>query len=164
MAKTVYIETTIAGAFFDERDDVVSRFQRHQTRLWWEVYRPRYKMYTSEAVLAELERGDFPGRDDALRLLEGIPVLPVGEEIRGVARSYVEHLVMPKGQMGDSFHLAFACVHEMDFLLTWNCRHLANPRKVGHIAEINRRLGLLTPIILTPQMLVEEDSNELEAD
>ncbi|MCH7925442.1 MAG: hypothetical protein IIC51_07910 [Planctomycetes bacterium] len=87
-------------------------------------------------------------------------MLPVGEEIAGVARTYVEHLVMPKGQMGDSFHLAFACVHAMDYLLTWNCRHLANPRKVAHIAEINRRLGLLTPIILTPQMLVEEDSSE----
>lgn len=160
MAKSVNVETTIPGAYFDERDDVVSRFQRHQTRLWWAVYRTRYDLYTSEAVIAELRQGNFPGKDEALSLLDEVPVLPVGDEIAGVARAYVEHLVMPKGQMGDSFHLAFACVYAMDYLLTWNCRHLANPRKVTHIAEINRRLGLLTPTILTPQMLVEEDSSE----
>ncbi|MCK4342192.1 MAG: type II toxin-antitoxin system VapC family toxin [Phycisphaerae bacterium] len=157
MAGSVYIETTIPGAYFDERDDVVSRFQRHQTQLWWRVYRQQYELYTSEAVLAELRQGSFPRQDAAVRLLEGVPVLPVDEEIGGVARAYVEHLVMPRGHMGDSFHLAFACIHAMDYLLTWNCRHLANPRKVAHIAEINRRLGLLTPTILTPQMLVEED-------
>ena len=160
MARTVYVETTIPGAYFDERDDVVSQFQRHQTRSWWAACRSRYELYTSEAVLAELGQGGFPSREEALALLESLPILPVGEEIRGVARAYVEHLVMPKGQMGDSFHLAFACVHAMDYLLTWNCRHLANPRKVAHITEINRRLGLLTPIILTPQMLVEEDTGE----
>lgn len=162
MPKTVYVETTIPGAYIDERDDVVTRFQRHQTRLWWAVYRPKYDLYTSEAVLAELRQGDFPGKDDALSLLGGVPVLPVGEEIAGVARAYVEHLVMPKGHMGDSFHLAFACVYAVDYLLTWNCRHLANPKKTAHIAEINRRLGLLTPTILTPQMLVEEGSSELQ--
>lgn len=157
MASTVYIETTIPGAYFDERDDVVSRFQRHQTRLWWKEYRPQYALYTSEAVLAELRQADFPGQTDALSLVGGLPVLPVGNEITGVARAYIEHLVMPKGEMGDSFHLAFACVYALDYLLTWTCRHLANPKKVTHIAEINRRLGLLTPTILTPQMLVEEE-------
>ncbi len=160
MARSVCIETTIPGAYFDDRDDVVSQFQRHQTRLWWAMYRPEYELYTSEAVLAELRQGSFPQQDEALGLLDGVPVLPVAQEIGGVARAYVEHMVMPKGQMGDSFHLAFACVYAMDYLPTWNCRHLANPRKVAHVAEINRRLGLLTPIILTPQMLVEEDTSE----
>jgi len=142
MAGSVYIETTIPGAYFDERDDVVSRFQRHQTRLWWKEYRARYELYTSEAVLAELRQADFPGQADALSLVGDMPVLPVGDEISGVARAYVEHLVMPKGEMGESCHLAFACVYALDYLLTSNCRHLANPKKVKHIAEINRRLGL----------------------
>lgn len=164
MPKSVYIETTIPSAYSDVRDDVVSRFQRHQTRFWWATYRLRYDVYTSEAVLAELRQGTFSGRDEALALLDDVPVLPVGDDIVGAARAYVEHLVMPKGHMGDSFHLAFACVHTMDYLLTWNCRHLANPRKVEHITEINRRLGLLTPTILTPQLLVEEDAHEYPGD
>lgn len=158
MSASVYIETTIPSAYFDERDDVVSRFQRHQTRIWWASHGTRYDLYTSEAVLAELRQAQFPGQEESLALVAEVPVLPVDDEIVGVARAYVEHLVMPKGQMGDSFHLAFACIHAMDYLLTWNCSHLANPRKATHIAEINRRLGLLTPTILTPQMLVEEES------
>jgi len=156
---SVYIETTIPSASLDERSDVVSSYQRHQTRLWWKEQGPRYELYTSEAVLAELRRESFPGQADALRLLDGLPVLPMTDEVVGVAQAYVDHLVMPRGHLGDSFHLAFASVYEMDYLLTWNCRHLANPRKVSHIAEINRRLGLLTPIILTPQMLVDGEGD-----
>lgn len=156
---SVYIETTIPSAYVDERSDVVSSFQRHQTRQWWKEQGPRYELHTSEAVLAELGRQSFPGRAEAIRLMDGLPVLPVTEEVVGVARAYVDHLVMPRGDVGDSFHLAFASVYELDYLLTWNCRHLANPRKVRHIAEINRRLGLLTPIILTPQMLVDGEGD-----
>jgi predicted nucleic acid-binding protein len=161
MAKSVYIETTIPGAYYDERDDVVSRFQRYETRQWWSTQRQRFDLVTSEAVLAELRQTSFPTQEEALRLLDGITVLPVSDEIVGVARAYVEHLVMPKGHMGDSFHLALACVYEADYLLTWNCRHLANPSKVAHIMEINRRLGLLTPMILTPQVLIAEVTDEL---
>lgn len=160
MPGSVYVETTIPGAYYEEREDVISRFQRHQTRLWWSTYRPRHELYTSEAVLAELRQEAFPGQEDAIRLLDGVPILPITDEVAGVARVYVEHLVMPKGHMGDSFHLAFASVHAVDYLMTWNCQHLANPRKVAHIAEINRRLGLMTPIILTPQMLVDEVNDE----
>jgi predicted nucleic acid-binding protein len=162
MSKSVYIETTIPSAYYDEREDVVSRFHRHQTQLWWKAHRMPYDLYTSEAVLAELHRGEFAGRDEAVRLLEGIPVLTLTEDIRGVARVYRDHLVMPGGDMGDSFHLAFACVNELDYLLTWNCRHLANPSKIAHITTINRRLGLLTPTLLTPEMLVEEVTDEPE--
>jgi len=160
MPRTVYLETTIPGAYHDERDDVVSRFQRYQTRLWWTTHRANYELYTSEAVLAELRQGSFPAQEESIRLLDGVPVLPVADEIRGVAQAYLDHRVMPRGHMGDSFHLAFACVYGLDYLLTWNCRHLANPSKVAHIMAINRRLGLLTPAILTPQMLVEEAADE----
>jgi hypothetical protein len=67
-------------------------------------------------------------------------------------RSIEEHLV-PDDVRGDALHLAVASVHEFDFLLTWNIRHLANPNKVNHLAAINRRLGLLNPVIVTPEML-----------
>ncbi len=141
---------------------MVSRFQRHQTRLWWSTHRARYELYTSEAVLAELLQGDFPAREESVRLLDGTPVLPVGDEIRGVVQAYLDHRVMPRGHMGDAFQLAFACVYGLDYLLTWNCRHLANPSKAAHIMTINRRLGLLTPTMLTPQLLVEEATDEHE--
>lgn len=64
---------------------------------------------------------------------------------------------MPADLAGDAAHLAIACVHEMDFLRTWNIRHLANPNRTDHLIVINRRLGLLTPAIVTPEMLWLED-------
>ena len=153
MAKSVYIETTIPGAYFEEREDVVSRFQRYATRRWWDELRQEHQLYTSEAVIAELQQPRFPFSTQAVELLVGVNRLPLTEEIRGVVKIYLVHQLMPKGDAGDAFHLAFASVHELDYMLTWNCRHLANPRKVTYITAINRRIGLLTPTILTPQIL-----------
>ena len=70
---------------------------------------------------------------------------------------YVDELLVPGDVGGDAIHLAIACANEMDFLLTWNIRHLANPNKVDHLTVINRRLGLLSPQIVTPEALWMED-------
>jgi hypothetical protein len=71
---------------------------------------------------------------------------------------YQEHLLMPMGTTGDALHLATASFHEIDYLLTWNCKHLANTNKIRHIRVINMRLGLWTPTLLTPEMLRGEDN------
>ncbi len=81
--------------------------------------------------------------------------------VEGASAIYQRSLLMPKGDMGDAMHLAVACVYELNYLLTWDCRHLANTYKEAHIHAINRRLGLLTPVLLTPQMLIgKETPNE----
>lgn len=82
----------------------------------------------------------------------------VSEEVVSVARRYVQERLVPVDLAGDALHLAAACVYEFDFLLTWNIRHLANPNKSTHLTVINRRLGLLTPQVVTPETLwLEED-------
>lgn len=63
---------------------------------------------------------------------------------------------MPTEAAGDAYHLAMASLHRMDFLLTWNCRHLANANKQRHLALLNGRLGLPMPIITTPLTLIPE--------
>ena len=86
-----------------------------------------------------------------------LPRLLIDEEVIAVAERYVLEKLMPLPAGGDALHLAAACVHECDFLLTWNIRHLANPNKLKHLTIINRRMGLLTPQIATPEMLWLED-------
>jgi len=81
----------------------------------------------------------------------------VDAEVIAVAARYVRERLVPSSLAGDAAHWAIACVHEVDFLLTWNIRHLANPNKFSHLTVINRRLGLLTPQIVTPDMLWLED-------
>lgn len=153
MASTVYIETTIPSAYVTRRTDVGSIYRREKTRGWWQEQLDLYEAWISDNVLAELQQGDWPGRAEALELIEPLPRLDIDEEVLSVARRYVHDHLVPMDVGGDALHLAVACVHEVDFLLTWNIRHLANPNKFNHLVVINRRLGLLTPQIVTPEML-----------
>lgn len=84
-------------------------------------------------------------------------VLREPEGLADVVEYYLEHRLVPAGEGGDAYHLAMACLTNMDFLLTWNCRHLANANKVQHLTVVNARLGLRVPIITTPLSLVPEE-------
>ena len=157
MAQRVYLETTIPSAYASTRTDPSSIHRRELTRAWWVDQRPRYDVWISEAVVLELEQGDWPGKNSALELVEPVRHVPITEEVANVARRYVREQLVPGDLQGDALHLATACVHEFDFLLTWNIRHLANPNKLAHLTVINRRLGLLTPQVVTPEMLWQQD-------
>lgn len=158
MAGTVYIETTIPSAYVTTRTDPGSVHRRQETRQWWSRQLALYDTWVSEFVLLELEQGTWPGQPEAVALVESLRRLRIDEEVMAVATRYVEERLVPAALPGDATHLAAACVHEMDFLLTWNIRHLANPNKINHLTVINRRLGLLTPQIVTPEMLWLEET------
>src|SRR5205823_8548324 len=103
-----------------------------------------------------LEIGEFPQKNDALKLIEAIPLLAVDEAIADIVDAYIKHHVMPADPAGDALHLALASHHRCDFLLTWNCRHLANANKFAHIRRINGILGLFVPSLVTPLELLGE--------
>lgn len=157
MSKSIYIETTIPSAHASGRSDPGSIYRRRITRAWWAQRARAYELVTSEATLEELASGDYPSKEEALKLLEGVPVLEITSEAIAIAELYIRHHVMPAPRSGDPLHLALASLHEVDYILTWNIQHLANPNKVDHITAINRRLGLLTPTIVTPEALWSED-------
>ena len=157
MAKTVYLETSVFGAYVSTRDDPGSVYRRVTTRSWWSRQRASYEVCTSAAVLTELQASQYPGQDEAIGLAGGLPQVDITDEVLAVAELYVRHKLMPKPASGDALHLALASVNEMDYLLTWNIRHLANPNKIDHMTVINSRLGLLGPAILTPENLWLEE-------
>jgi predicted nucleic acid-binding protein len=159
MKPSVYIETSVISALVDERSDPASKSQRLLTQRWWDRESPGFELFYGAAVLVELERSPFPGQKKALAVLEKMEFLPFTDEINGVASVYQKHLLMPQGTYGDAVHLATACIYKMDYLLTWNCRHLANTNKIQHIQTINLRLGLVSPVLLTPEMLVASEEN-----
>jgi hypothetical protein len=82
--------------------------------------------------------------------------LPIEEAITDIVQAYIQHQVMPADPVGDALHLALASYHKCDFLLTWNCRHLANANKFGHIRRVNTLLGLYVPALVTPLELLGE--------
>jgi PIN domain len=157
----VYIETTIPSFYHEVRTspDIVAR--RDWTRRWWDEERDRYRLVTSEAVLDELEGGIREHAEARLGLVAAIPLLPIETGIAEIVAAYIRHQLMPADPGGDALHLALTSYHKCDFLLTWNCLHLANANKFGHIRRVNTMLGLFTPTIVTPlELLGGIDVNE----
>ena len=83
-------------------------------------------------------------------------ILPYTDEITEIVEAYFAHKLMPLAAQGDADHLALACFYNCDWLVTWNCKHLANANKFGHIHRVNGLLGLRTPALVTPQQLLEQ--------
>ncbi len=158
MKPSVYIETTIPSFYYEVRTEPDMVARREWTQEWWNDHLADYDVYTSEAVIEELESGLFPGKEDALKLMGNLPLLDIDEPIADTVAAYISHHVMPSDPAGDALHLSIASYHKCDFLLTWNCHHLANANKFGHIRRINTLLGLFIPAIVTPLELLGETS------
>ncbi len=158
---SVYIETTIPSYYHESRRTRQTVVWRDVTRNWWDRYRSGHQLYTSRAVLAELSRAPAAKAKPAKALLKGIPILDEPPGLEEVIQYYMEHRLMPADTGGgDAYHLAIASMHSMDFLLTWNCRHLANANKIQHLTVLNNRLRLHVPIITTPLTLVPEEEQQ----
>lgn len=155
--KTVYIETSIPSYYYETRSEPEFVAMRNWTRAWWSEYSGIYNIVTSEGVIAELEDGSYPTQQDAIHLMEDIFRLDITDEIADIVETYVEHKLMPRDRVGDALHLALCSYHKCDFLLTWNCKHIANANKFEHIRIINTRLGLFVPSLITPMALCKEE-------
>ncbi len=157
----VYIETTIPSFFHTARTDTRSVARQRWTREWWDEIAPTFLLYSSDAVIAELQRGTVEDlKTQRIALISDLNLLEVSHEVVDIATIYIDRLVMPRGGAGDALHLALASYYSLDVLLTWNCKHLANPNKFGHIDRVNDELGLTTPLLTTPlNYLSEDDSN-----
>ncbi|MEJ2704156.1 MAG: type II toxin-antitoxin system VapC family toxin [Sedimentisphaerales bacterium] len=156
MMETVYIETTILSFYYEVREEPEMIARRNWTRQWWDEFgKSKFDLVTSQAVIDELDRGRFPGRDDALRLANDLDLLPVVEEIEEIVAVYISQSLMPKDALGDALHLALASFYGCDYLLTWNCKHLANANKYRHMRRINAMLDLVTPNLVTPLELLQ---------
>ena len=152
---SVYVETSFVSACVSNRKDPTSQYRNAVSREWWVTQAGRYERFASAEVIEELDHPGFSGRRDALRLLAAVPLLPVTESVQGLAQLLVREKVMPSPIAGDAIHVAVATIYRMDYLLSWNVRHLANPSKVIHLRAICLRVGLAPPQIVTPELLWE---------
>ena len=155
----VYLETTIPSCLTAKpsRDLIVAAHQE-VTRQWWERGRSGVESFVSELVLAECGGGDQQEAEKRLAALAGIAVLDVEENCTQVAEDLVQSGLIPAKAAQDAIHVGTAVVHNMDVLLTWNCRHLANGAILRKLTQFIRTLGYEAPAICTPdEMLGEEE-------
>jgi hypothetical protein len=156
----LYIETSIPSFYHEVRTEPDMIARRDWTRQWWHLAVEKMELVTSAAVLEELARGDFPARPDCLNLLARLPLLPVETAVLDIVEAYIARKVMPADPVGDALHLALASYHRCDFLVTWNCKHLANANKFGRIRRVNGLLGLHVPSLVTPLELLGDDDED----
>jgi predicted nucleic acid-binding protein len=160
MKEKVYLDSTIPSFYYEERGATKNFIE--VTRRWWDNESQNYDLWISDAVFQEISSGEYPGKEKILELIKKIPALQYSIDLEHIVAFYIDNFVMPKSLIGDAIHLAYASFYEMEYLLTWNCNHLANANKRKHIRVINGRLGLNTPEITTPLELFKEEKNDIE--
>ena len=152
----LYLETTIPSYLSSRPSrDIVILAHQELTMNWWENARKRFDLFISQMVIEEVEQGDEFLSKKRLSLIEDYPVLDLTKEVETLSNHYMSLLPLPKRALRDAFHLAFSTYYEMDFLLTWNCTHLANGTIRRRLHMINEELDLLTPTICTPEELLD---------
>lgn len=154
MKKKVYLDTTIPSYYYDDRDETA--FLIGATRNWFRDEAGLYDIYISDETLVEAQEGAHPHKEKILYFLSRLNLLPFEEMLEEIVQTYINNHLMPQEFGGDALHLAYASYYKIDFLLTWNCNHLANANKREHIRVINSRMGLFVPEITTPLELINE--------
>jgi predicted nucleic acid-binding protein len=158
MGTLIYVETTIPSFYSETRTGIDIEVRRNWTREWWDKPKPDQQLVTSAVVFEELEKiPDSARREESIALVRRLEELDYTAEVAEIAAVYLQHKLMPAEAIGDADHLALASFYNCDMLVTWNCKHLANANKTGHIRRVNALLGLRTPLLVTPLELLEKD-------
>ena len=155
--KKVYVETTvISDATALPSRDVVQLGRQIITKAWWTTASLRFDLYSSIVVAKEIRSGDPEAVRRRVSALEGIPELDVTAEDSNLARQLINGKAVPKEYPDDALHIAVAATQKMDYLVSWNFKHITNGQTIPLIEKICREHGYGCPVICTPQMLQEE--------
>jgi predicted nucleic acid-binding protein len=160
MKQSCYLETSVIGYLtsWPSRDLVVAGHQQI-THDWWEKRRNHFDVYISQVVLDEVSRGDQVAVRERLEVVRGVPLLDVSDLAAQLSDKIIKALSLPQRAAADAAHIAIAASNGIDFLLTWNCRHIANAELQPLIRSACYSEGLEPPIICTPEELLTEPPN-----
>lgn len=152
--QTIYLETSVISylAARPSRDLIVAGHQQI-TGEWWET-RQQWQLYVSALVINEAGFGDVDAAARRLALIDGIPSLAVNDAAVDLAQRLLTGAALPTKAKEDALHIAVAAVNGMDYLLTWNCAHIANASRRSLITILCEAAGFRTPVICTPEELL----------
>ena len=155
--KKVYVETSVVSNLTARRSyNLIDAARQAATQTWWDDAETSYELFSSVLVEREAQRGDADAaarRMEAVARLEKLPIIPEAENL---AEKLLESTAVPRTSYEDAVHIAIAVVNGMDFLVTWNCRHIANGETMPKIYETCKVNGFACPLICTPEQLMKE--------
>jgi predicted nucleic acid-binding protein len=160
MKRKIYLETSVIS-YLTARPSktIVGAAHQQITQAWWEK-RVDYELFVSQSVWQECAAGNPEAAQRRLAVLENLSVLVITEEVIELAESLTLQKLIPAKAIEDAIHIAVATWHRVDFLLTWNCRHIANPIIQEGIAQYLETRGLFLPVICTPEELLGDQNDE----
>jgi len=157
MKPSLYIETSVVSYCTSRHSrDMLVLSRQEITHDWWEKKRNSFTLYISELVIQEISVGDPVAAEKRLDFIQDIPLLSISSEIENLAYELIELLEMPEKAITDALHLAVASFHNMDFLVTWNCKHIANPFIIKRLNSAAKSHDIHVPVICTPIEFMEE--------
>lgn len=157
MKPRLYLETTIPSYLtaWASRDLIVAAHQQ-LTKEWWRTRRDVFEICISQFVLDEAGAGDADAARERLEVLKPLPMLDVTESVLQLASALLQSGVIPNKAARDAAHIAISAVHRMDYLMTWNCAHIANAMIIKTVQAICVQKGFSCPVICTPEELMED--------
>ena len=160
---SVYLETSFISYLTNRLSrDIVTAGHQVITRDWWETRRDDFELFISEVVRDEVSQGAPEAAAARLAAVEEIQFLDVTNEVINFAESLVSNQIVPAKAATDALHIGLACVYEMDYLLTWNCAHIANAQHYRAIRAYSLEQGYVAPIICTPEELSGEYAHDVK--
>ena len=159
----VYIETSIVShATARPSSDIQIAALQHQARNWWSTERPNFELVTSQLVIDEASAGNPTAAEERLKLLDGLPTVPIDDDVRTLARAIVAASIMPAKAAADALHVAAAAVAGVQYLLTLNCKHIANAHELPRVYRLLDDHGFGQLLICTPAEFLGGDKNDDE--
>ncbi len=162
---TIYIETSIVShaTAWPSRDVTIAGLQQ-QARDWWANERHKFELVTSQLTLDEASDGDPTAVTDRLELLQGLPLVDINPDVEALAERLIQAHTMPKGAAADAIHVAAAALGGVNYLLTLNCKHIANAHELPRIYQLLDREGLGQLLICTPAEFLGDSDDEQQSD
>ena len=156
MKPSIYLETSVIGCLAMRLSGVLRVAANQQvTRDWWDNHRQGFELFVSRYVVDECSGGDPVAAQERLVFLEGVPLLEINEKVKTLADALLATVPLPPKAAIDALHISVAALSGVQYLLTWNCKHIANPALNSRIEFVCRELGCEPPILCTPQELLE---------
>ena len=157
----VYLETTIASYLTAWRSrDLVMAANQETTREWWANRSGAFELFVSQTVIKESSAGDQDAAQRRLEFLKPFPRLDITDEVEALAAKLIADVPLPPKAQADALHIAVAAVNKMNYLLTWNCTHIANATLRSRIEAVCRSQGYEPPVVCTPQEMLEQGDQD----
>ena len=155
MIESLYLDTSIIGYLtIRPSTNLITASNSIITQSWWDTRRQNFTLYISEVVLEELARGDQEIATKRLDLINELPLLELNETVEELAQQFLTKSNLPPKASDDALHIALATIYKVDYLLTWNCKHIANAQIQKKLSQISIQSGYELPTICTPYELM----------